>query len=106
MEKVVEVFLNFEGRSAYLAENRKFAGLYTKGTLDEPDPRKIEARDSSSVSDDDLVNEVFFCSSWDDAVEVLKKFQDIRATEVAIGTGTNQDLIRQYAEKQLPHFRP
>jgi len=46
----------------------------------------------------------FFCSNWDDAVDVLKKFQDIGATEVAIETGTNQDLIRLYAEKLLPHF--
>ena len=105
MEKAVVISLAFSKRDPYLASARKYAWLNTKGTLDESDPRKIERIDSSSVTDEDLLDYIFLCSNWDQAVDVLAKLQEMGISEVAIYMGKRHETMKNFSKKVLPHFR-
>jgi G6PDH family F420-dependent oxidoreductase len=104
MERLVGLpGLTFQSREKVLVTSRQFGGIYTKGTVDERDPRKIEVRDSSTVTDDELLKGSIFCSNWDDVIDALEEFQKIGTTEVAL-FADNQNTIEQYSENILPHF--
>jgi G6PDH family F420-dependent oxidoreductase len=104
-QKCLSLSLGFEGREKYLANMKSSEGLYAKGAFDEPDPRVMGSRKFGTVTDDGILENVLFCSSWEVAVDVVKKIEEMGATEVSFYAGTDPDVIRQYAEKLLPHFR-
>jgi len=103
-QKVVGLSLSFDSKEKFLSNARNSAGYYARGALDEPDPREMATRKSGSVTDEDLLKEYVYCSSWDDAIDVTKKIEEMGATEVFFWTGTDPDLITKYAEKILRYF--
>jgi coenzyme F420-dependent glucose-6-phosphate dehydrogenase len=100
MARVVGVYFTFQGERAYLASARKYAGMFSSQSVDERDPRRLESL-GESVSDEDLLNAVFLCSSWSDMTEVLSKLEEAGATEVYLMLGANKRLIGASARKLL-----
>lgn len=103
MEKVVSLSFTFEDKDSFLKKERKWAAIFSTG-LNELDPRKIEQM-GNDISEEEFLRTTNFCSTWTDVVDLISKFRAIGATQIVLPSGANQELIRTYAERILPHFK-
>ncbi len=103
MEKIVSLSFTMEDKNSFLKSARQSAGILAKGSWDEPDPRRLESM-GETVTEDELVRSTYFCSNWNDLIDIISKFHEIGTTEVSLYSGPDQGTIRMYAKKLLPHF--
>jgi G6PDH family F420-dependent oxidoreductase len=104
MEKLVSISFTLDTPEAFLGAPRGHFGNLAKGSLDEPDPRRIEQK-GHALEDDVLLGSTTFCSKWSDVAELVWKLADIGATQVVLPAGPDKKLIRTYAEELLPLLR-
>ena len=103
MEKIVSLSFTLEDTNTFLKSARRSAGIIAKGSWNEPDPRRLESM-GETVTEDELLSSTYFCSNWNDVIDVISKFHEIGTTEVSLYSGPDQEAIRMYAKKLLPHF--
>ena len=103
LEKIVSLSFTLEGKKSFLKSARQSAGIIAKGSWNEPDPRRLESM-GETVPEDDLLRSTYFCSNWDDVIDIISKFHEIGTTEVSLYSGPDQETIRTFAKKLLPHF--
>jgi coenzyme F420-dependent glucose-6-phosphate dehydrogenase len=103
MGKTVCLNFTFEVEKAYLKRARKNSGHLVDRSWDMADPRKIEAL-SGTVSDEKLLRSIYFCSGWEELIDLISKFHEIGATEVSLFCN-DQNTLRTYARRVLPHFK-
>jgi len=103
LEKIVSLSFTLQDESSFLKSARQSAGILAKGSWDEPDPRKLEAM-GETVTKDELLKSTCFCSNWEEVIDLIAKFQEIGTTEIALFSGPDQETIRTFGKKILPHF--
>jgi coenzyme F420-dependent glucose-6-phosphate dehydrogenase len=104
MEKMVSLFFTLQDKETFLSSpDRGWAGIIAKGSWNEPDPRKIQMM-GSTVSDEEYLKSTYFCSSWDDVLDLIARFREAGTTSVALFSGANEEIIRTYAKEILPYF--
>ena len=101
MNKVVSLGFTLDDQENFLKASRQTAAT---NSWDETDPRKIESM-GPSVSDDKILRTTYFCSDWDDVVDLISKFQEAGATHIILQPGANEERIKEYGERILKHFR-
>jgi coenzyme F420-dependent glucose-6-phosphate dehydrogenase len=80
------------------------AGNMAKGSIDELDPRRVEA--SAATIEEARIRERFpLCPSVNDLIPVVKTYIGAGANHIVLGTGPSPDLIKSIGEKVLPFFR-
>ena len=104
MEKVVSLHVTLKDPKTYSQTERRYAGVVDPAGTNEPDPRKIEQL-GAALPDEDLFKSVSFMSKWSDIVDLVSRFQESGVTQIVLETGADKKVIRQYAEKVLPHFK-
>jgi alkanesulfonate monooxygenase SsuD/methylene tetrahydromethanopterin reductase-like flavin-dependent oxidoreductase (luciferase family) len=104
MEMIISLSFTLEDGKSFLKSARPSAGVFAKESLNERDPREIEDL-GSTVTDEELLNSTYLCSSWDDVVNQISKFHEIGVTEVSLYSGPDPKAIRTYAKKVLPYFK-
>jgi coenzyme F420-dependent glucose-6-phosphate dehydrogenase len=103
MEKIVSLSFTLEDKNSFLKSARQSAGIIAKGSWNEPDPRRLESM-GETVTEDELLRSTYFCANWTDLIDLISKFREIGTTEVSLYSGPDQETIRMYAKKLLPHF--
>jgi len=103
LERIVSLSFTLENKDSFLKSARQSAGIIAKGSWNEPDPRKLEAM-GETVTEDELLGSTYFCSNWNDLIDIISKFHEIGTTEVSLYSGPDQETIRTYAKKLLDHF--
>ena len=96
LEKVVTVSFTLDSPETFLKRSRGPSGNFAKGSLDEPDPRKIEQM-GYGLTDEVMMKSTNFCSSWSDVIELIWKFREIGATQVVLPSGPDAKIIRTFA---------
>lgn len=103
--KIVSLSFTLESdRREYVRRRRPSAGNLAQGSLDEPDPRKIESM-GMSLPDDEIISSTNFCSGWDEVHDLISRFREIGASQVVLESGPDLERIRTYAKKILSRFR-
>lgn len=102
--KVISLTFAVGSRDEVVKEGREASGIIAKGSLDEPDPRKIQEMGNKFVSDEKLASDLHICSTWQEAVEYVSKFQKLGADEVILPSGPDPKMINKYAQEILPYF--
>jgi G6PDH family F420-dependent oxidoreductase len=104
MEKMVSLYFTLEDKETFLSSmDRGWAGVIAKGSWDEPDPRNIQVM-GSRVSDEEYLKSTYFCSSWEDVLDLIARFREAGTTSVVLSSGASEEMIRVYAKEILPHF--
>jgi G6PDH family F420-dependent oxidoreductase len=103
-EKVISLSFHVGKKQDALKEARESAGIIAKGSLNEPDPRKIQKM-GNDISDEKLLERVTLCSNWDEALDFVKKFDSLGLDEIVLPSGPNPDMILKISQEILPHFR-
>jgi G6PDH family F420-dependent oxidoreductase len=104
MEKAVSLSVTLKDPKTYSQTERRYAGVVAPGGTDEPDPRKIEQL-GAELPDEELFKSVAFMSKWSDIIDLISQFQEAGVTQIVLQTGADKKVIRQYAQKVLPHFK-
>jgi len=105
MERLVPVLFVIGDRDASLKLLKSGrAGFLTRGSSDEPDPRRVES--STAMLNDDVIQEYFhLCSSVDDLVDIIERYVAVGVNHLLLGTGASPELLGLIAERILPSFR-
>ena len=104
MRRAISLSFTLKDPATFAKTERTYAGIAARGSLNEPDPRKIEQM-GRDLSDEDLLKQAIFCSKWSDVIDLISKFREIGVTQIVLNTGPDKKLIRTYSEKILPHFK-
>jgi coenzyme F420-dependent glucose-6-phosphate dehydrogenase len=96
-ERLCSVNFTFDDPKTYIVKARKTAGLIAKNSWEVGDPRRVEDL-GQKVDEDRIYRSTVFCNSWDDLLEVIKRFEEAGITEVVLYTGPRKDLIREVGE--------
>lgn len=103
MKKIVSMGFTFDDEKTYVSKARSHSGNLAKGSLDEPDPRKIEAN-GQKLSDQDIIKATNFCSGWSDVIEIISKMQELGFSQVVLDSGPSEERIKSFSENILPRF--
>ncbi|MDA4114907.1 MAG: LLM class flavin-dependent oxidoreductase [Thaumarchaeota archaeon] len=104
LDKIVLLIFTFEGEDSYLKSAReRAAGRLAKGSLDNADPRSVESK-SESMSKEEILSRMHFCSTWSDVVELVSRYRRIGVTNVILPCGPDPEKMRDFAKEVLPHF--
>jgi G6PDH family F420-dependent oxidoreductase len=103
MKKIVSVGFTFDDEKSYVKRVRSSSGNFAKGSLDEPDPRKIEKM-GLELADEDIIKSTNFCSGWSDVIETISKLRQIGFSEIVLNSGPSAEIIKSFSENMLPHF--
>ena len=105
MEKMASVFFTLENEQTFLSSSdRGWAGIIAKGSWNEPDPRKIQLM-GSGLPDEEYLKSTYFCSNWEDVLDLVARFREAGVTSVTLFSGASKEMIRTYAKEILPYFK-
>jgi G6PDH family F420-dependent oxidoreductase len=105
LEKVVSLSFAVGSREEVIRGGREAAGIIARGSLAEPDPRRIQDMGNRLVSDEDIVKATHICASWEEAVDYVNDFAKLGVAEVVLPSGSDAGLIRRFAEEILPQVK-
>jgi len=104
-EKVVSLNFTLQNKEALLKSNlplsSKSAYVVPAEAFGEPDPRKLEKMD---VPEEEFVERTYFCSGWENLVELIENYRKIGTTQIVLYSGTDENMINDYASHILSRF--
>jgi G6PDH family F420-dependent oxidoreductase len=104
IEKIVSLNFTLDDPETFVKTERRYAGIAAKNSFNEPDPRKIEQM-GLELPADELMKSVAFCENWSDVLDLISKYREMGVTQIVLNTGANRKIIRQFAQRILPHFK-
>jgi len=100
---VVELGFSLKRPREVLRKSWRSLGFVRKDSWSIPNPISVE-KEGRKVTLKELLRNTHFCKNWNDLINVIGEYEKVGVTGVALVTGANKKLIREYADNVLSVF--